>query len=180
MAVIIDFDDGNSSFEKCFTQALILEVEKAIDVEYAFLDDSFHQWYVIGDLLIEASLMAILEVRKFQDFMNSICLENGPIFLSFSSDGNAFKTMMNDHLTNIRDQIQYWVDRKPKGVCRHKMSWYMKQLSPSNLRQTDSLKDWILVMSNQLKSDALIKFSTDLKKFYEEKVDIPFFDDILQ
>ena len=48
--------------------------------------------------------------------MNPLSWENTPIFTPFSLDGNALKTMMNDHLTKIQDQIQNWIDRKPQEV----------------------------------------------------------------
>ena len=73
----------NILYDNIFTLDVISQIKSIVEEEFNFLDGSFSQYYIVGDLIFDATMLAIIELKKFDNYPANV------IFKSFSNSPKA-------------------------------------------------------------------------------------------
>ena len=163
----------NILYDNIFTLDVISQIKSIVEEEFNFLDGSFSQYYIVGDLIFDATMLAIIELKKFDNYPANV------IFKSFSNSPKQFRKMLQAFLTYMRAMVQKWIHEKPPGACRHRIKKYLNKLHPEIIKPTTTMKDWCLIMGAQLKSNQPWKFSSKIEEVFGCNIIVPIFDEFV-
>ena len=114
----------NILYDNIFTLDVISQIKSIVEEEFNFLDGSFSQYYIVGDLIFDATMLAIIELKKFDNYPANA------IFKYFPNSPKQFRKMLQAFLTYMRAMVQKWIHEKPTGACRHRIKKYLNKLHP--------------------------------------------------
>ena len=164
----------NNLFDNIFTLDVISKIKSITEEEFNFLDGSFSQYYIVGDVLFDATMLAILELKKFDNYP-----AKDVILKSFQNDSKQFRKMLQDFLRYMRAMVQKWIHEKPTGACRHRIKKYLNKLHPEIIKHSTSMKDWCLILGAQLKPNQPWKFSSKIEEVFDCNIIVPIFDEFV-
>ena len=142
--------------------------------EFNYLDGSFSQYYIVADVLFDATMLAIIELKKFDNYPAS-----DVIFKSFHNDSKQFRKMLLAFLMFMRTMVQKWIHEKPTGACKHRIKKYLNKLHPEIIKPTTDIEDWCLILGAQLKPNQQWKFSSKIEKVMDCNIIVPIFDEFV-
>ena len=178
MALSVSFSNlslkEKTLYDNIFTLDIISQIKSIVEEEFNYLDGSFFQYYTVADVLYDATMLGIMELKKFDNYPGS-----DVTFKSFQNDSNIFRKMMVAFLTFMRAMIQKWIDEKPIGACRHRVKKYLNKLQPEILKPTTNIQDWCLILGAQLKPNQPWKFSSKIQEVFDCNIIVPIFDEFI-
>ena len=164
----------NIHYDNIFTLDVISQIKSIVEEEFNYLDGSFSQYYIVGDVLFDATMLAIIELKKFGNYP-----ANDVIFKSFHNDSKQFRKMLQAFLIYMRAMIQKWIHEKPTGACRQRIKKYLNKLHPEIIKPTTNNGDWCLILGAQLKPNQPWKFSSKIEEVFDCNIIVPIFDEFV-
>jgi hypothetical protein len=156
-----DFETKMSYFENHYNSKKVDKIAKSMKEEFIKLDGSEKQHFILAEILLEATLDAILEYQIFEEFK-----EKNPgasiTFETFDATSD-YEKFMKRHLESLRVTIQSWKQMEPKNISS-KILPYEKKMIPTSFLPTDSIEDWIFVIgTNYLPYGQVMKYKSKIR-----------------
>ena len=158
---------------------LAIAIKSILGEEDALLDGSFYQYYLVSDILYDATMMALMEIKHLDNFCNFQYPNNQVVLKNFQNDAVIFRRKMVSHVSSLKAAIQTWIKKKPVGTCRHRFKSYVEKSNPAIQGPSTNIEDWIVVLGLQLYGGKKFKITSRIKELFGEEVTIPIFDDFM-
>ena len=162
-------------YDNIFTLDVISQIKTIVEEEFNYLDGSFMQYYTVADVLYDATMLGIMELKKFDNLTTA----KDVIFKSFQNDAKQFRKMLLAFLMFMRTMVQKWIHEKPTGTCKRRIKKYLDKLHPEIIKSTTNNEDWCLILGAQLKPNQPWEFSSKIQEVFDCNVIIPIFDEFV-
>lgn len=165
----------NIHYDNIFTLDVISQIKTIVEEEFNYLDGSFMQYYTVADVLYDATMLGIMELKKFDNLTTA----RDVIFKSFQNDAKQFRKMLLAFLMFMRTMVQKWIHEKPTGTCKHRIKKYLVKLHPEVITTATTIEDWCLILGAQLKASKQWEFSSKIQEVFDCDITIPIFDEFI-
>ena len=166
-------------YPNIYTRDIAIAIKSILMEEDALLDGSFYQYYLVGDILYDAIMMALMEIKHLDNFCNFQYPDHQVVLKTFQNDAVIFRRKMVYHVASLRAAIQTWIMKKPIGTCRNRFKSYIEKLHPAMQNASTNIEDWIVVLGSQLYGGKKFKIISRIREIFGEEVIVPIFDDFM-
>ena len=183
MALSVSFNNlslkEKTVYDNIFTLDIISQIKSIVEEEFNYQDGSFFQFYNVADILFDGTMLAIMELKKFDKYMQDKYPASDVTFKSFQNDSNQFRKMMVAFLIFMRAMVQKWINEKPIGACRHRVKKYLSKLQPEIIKPATEIEDWCLILGAQLKPNQQWQFASKIQEVFDCNIIVPIFDEFI-
>lgn len=171
-SVIIDLEKTKSFFDNFYTKDVAQQVKFEIEQGMATANQSLTQFYYAGDLLRQATDLALVELKKFDEHFYTYGITDTLEFKSFTGNDQDFRKMLFEHINYLRMTSREWFSSKSRHASDHKVQIYKKKLDPKNL-ETLGVEDFSFCLSEELPYGQEIQIMDKLQHIFGSTKSIP-------
>ena len=171
-SVIIDLAQTKSFFDNFYTKDVVQQVKLEIEQGMATANQNLTQYYNAGDLLRQATDLALLELKCLDEHFHTYGITDVLEFKSFSGDDQDFRKMLFEHINYLRMSSREWFLLKSRHASEHKVQIYKKKLDPKNLESL-GIEDFAFCLSEELPYGQEMQIMDKLQHIFGATKSIP-------
>ena len=169
---IIDLAQTKSFFDNFYTKDVVHQVKVEIEQGMATANQNLSKFYHAGDLLRQATDLALVELKRFDEHFYTYGTTDTLDFKSFSGDDQDFRKMLFEHINFLRMSSREWFLLKSRHASDYKVQMYKKKLDPKNLESLD-IEDFSFFLSEELAYGQEIQILDNLQHIFGTTKSIP-------